>query len=420
MPPGITRRELLAGAAALALAGCAEPAQRRAHRASTGPNFLFFLADDLGRECLGAYGGTSYATPRLDALARESLRFERCFSMPQCHPTRVALLTGRYPFRTNVRWGRLPETETTFAHVLANAGYATAVSGKWQLAKLKKDPEHPARSGFATSCCWGWHEGARYWDPLIWQDGVLRSDLRERYGPDVHTDFLIEFMAKRRTGPFLAYYPMTLPHLSSRGADGAPGAKLASYPELVAEMDRQVGRTLDALDALGLANDTLVLFAADNGSPRSVTSQLGGRSVRGGKASLRDAGTNVPLLARWPGAVPAGVCSDLVDVSDFLPTLAAVAGAELPDDVTLDGRSFATSLRGEAGARAWVYSGYRKGSFLRDARWKLTNAGELYDLERDPEENAAFAEVSDTPESAAARARLEAHVRAYFPERRLP
>src|SRR5262249_21158505 len=159
------------------------------------------------------------------------------------------------------------EGEITFAHVLSRAGYATAVSGKWQLAELAKDPNHPARAGFQTSCCWGWHEGARYWDPLIWQDGRRRDDVRDRYGPDVHTDFLIESMSRHRDGPFLAYYPLTLPHLSSIGADGAPGAKLATYPELVAEMDRQVGRTLEALAALGLADDTLVLFAADNGTP---------------------------------------------------------------------------------------------------------------------------------------------------------
>jgi arylsulfatase A len=367
------------------------------------------------------HGGRPRRSVRLDALARSGLRFERCFSMPQCHPTRVALLTGRYPFRANVRWGRLPETEVTFAHVLAAAGYATAVSGKWQLAKLRKDPNHPARAGFQTSCCWGWHEGARYWDPLIWQDGVRRDDLRERYGPDVHTDFLIDFMARHRDGPFLAYYPMTLPHLSSAGADGAPGAKLTSYPELVAEMDLQVARTLDALERLGLAADTLVLFAADNGTPRGITSELAGRGIPGGKSSLTDAGTHVPLLANGPGVVRGGICSDLVDVSDFLPTLATLAHTDLPAGITLDGRSFAPQLGGEPGRpREWVYSGHRGRSFLRDERWKLTNSGALYDLTRDPDETAAIAPGADTPESAAARARLESYVRAYFPEARLP
>jgi arylsulfatase A len=411
----LTRREFIAGAAALA--GCAVRPAAPARRAA-GPNLLLFLADDLGRECLGSYGGGSYATPRLDALADEGLRFERCFAMPQCHPSRVTLLTGRYPFRTNARWGTLPAAELTFAQVLARAGYATAVSGKWQLARLADAPDHPARAGFETSCCWGWNEGPRYFEPVIWQDGRRREDVRGRYGPDVHTDFLIEFMARRRDGPFLAYYPLTLPHLS---ADGADAARPAPYAALVAELDRQVGRTLDALDALGLAERTLVLFSADNGSPRSVTSLLGGRPVRGGKSLATDAGTHVPLLARGPGVPRAGTCGDLVDLSDFFPTLAALAGAELPAGAPLDGRSFAPQLRGEPGApRAWIYSGHRGGSFLREERWKLTRDGALHDLAHDPDETAPIAPAGDTPESAAARARLHAHAQAYFPGGELP
>jgi arylsulfatase A len=408
----LTRREFIAGAAALA--GRAHP--RAAQERPGAPNILLLLADDLGRECLRSYGGSSYKTPRLDALAQTGLRFERCFAMPQCHPSRVTLLTGRYPFRTNARWGTLPAAEVTLAQALARAGYATAVSGKWQLARLADAPDHPARAGFATSCCWGWNEGPRYVEPVIWQDGRLRADVRDRYGPDVHTDFLIEFMARRE--PFLAYYPLTLPHLSS---DGADAARPASYAQLVAELDRQVGRTLDALDALGLAERTLVLFSADNGSPRSVISLRDGRPVRGGKSLATDAGTHVPLLARWPGVVPAGVCRDLVDLSDFFPTLLELAGAELPAGVPLDGRSFAPQLRGERGApRAWVYSGHRSGSFLREERWKLTREGALHDLARDPDEAAPIAPGADTPESAAARARLRAHVSSYFPGGELP
>jgi arylsulfatase A len=165
-----------------------------------------------------------------------------------------------------------------------------------------------------------------------------------------------------------------------------------------------------------------VLFLADNGSPRSVTSELAGRRIPGGKASLRDTGTHVPLLASRPGVVPAGVCPDLVDVSDFLPTLAALAGAAPPEGVTLDGRSFAPQLRGEPGQpREWVYGGDHRGqSFLRDRRWKLTNGGALYDVERDPDEVAAIGRGEDTPESAAARARLEGYARAYFPGGALP
>ena len=422
MKSDITRREfvetLLVGGAMLGLAACSKaPAPARA--AAGGPNVLLILADDLGRECLGSYGGTSYATPRLDALAAGGMRFERCFAMPMCHPSRIALLTGRYPFRTHARWGTLPESEITFGHVLEHAGYATALAGKWQMTLLRKDPDHVAKSGFQTSSCWGWHEGAVYRNAVIYVNGVVRPDLAERYSPDVHTDFLIDFMAQPRSGPFLAYYPMNLPHLSVVSADDAT---LPKYPELVAEMDRQVGRVLDALESQGHTRDTLVLFLADNGTPGGVVSKLGGRAIAGGKSQLSDAGTHVPLLASWPGVVPAGaVCPDLVDVSDFLPTLAEMTGAELPAGVELDGRSFAAQLRGRPShPRDWIYFGWSGRSFLRDERWKLLNSGELYDMVQDPDEMQPIGVGQDTADSAGARARLEAYVRAYFPKGRLP
>ena len=145
----------------------------------------------------------------------------------------------------------------------------------------------------------------------------------------------------------------------------------------MAELDRQVGRVLDALESLGKRRDTLVLFLADNGTPGGVVSKLGEREIAGGKSQLSDAGTHVPLLASWPGVVPAGaVCPDLIDVSDFLPTLAEIAGAPLPAGVELDGRSFAPQLRGRPGRpREWVYCGWAGRSFLRgDAPGSCTTA----------------------------------------------
>lgn len=379
---------------------------------------MLILADDLGRECLGSYGGSSYPTPALDRLAAEGMRFERCFAMPKCHPSRLALLTGRYPFRTNARWGTMPDSERTFGHVLAAAGYDTALSGKWQMAKLARHPDHVARMGFATSCVWGWHEGPRYLRPVIWVDGELRHDLDARYGPDVHTDFLIDFAARPRSGPFLAFYPMTLPHFSEHPGDAYPPTRRSAYAEMVAEMDEQVGRLVDALDALGHRDDTLVLFTADNGSPQNVVSRLGARDVRGGKSKLTDAGTHVPLLARWPGVVPAGgVCPDLVDLSDFLPTFAALAATAPPAGIALDGRSFAAQLRAEPGApkREWVYGGFEGRSYLRGERWKLYSTGELYDLDADPDERAPLPSESEPGDAAAARSALQAAFAALSP-----
>jgi arylsulfatase A len=409
---GWTRRELLEklglAAASLALTRCATPAPQARAAAAPRPNLVLILADDLGRECLGSYGGTSYPTPALDRLAAEGMRFERCFAMPKCHPSRVTLLTGRYPFRTNSKWGTIPDSERTFGHVLSEAGYATALSGKWQMAKLSKRPDHVAEMGFQTSATWGWREGPLYLRPLIFVDGERRQDLDARFGPDVHTDFLIDFIAQPRSEPFLAYFPMTLVHYSDRAGDAFPPDRRSAYPEMMAELDLQVGRLLDALDRLGHREDTLVLFTADNGTPQNVVSRMGEREVRGGKALLTDAGTHVPLIARWPGVVPAGTtCSDLIDLSDFLPTLAELGGAEPPAGIALDGRSFAPQLLGRPAAkREWVCGSFEGRSYLRGERWKLYTTGELFDLDADPDEHAPIAAGDETAEAAAARATL--------------
>ena len=163
---------------------------------SARPNIVFILADDVGQEVLGCYGGLSYATPRIDRLAREGMRLEHAYSMPVCHPSRVCLLTGRYPFRLgSPSWGTFPRSEEkrTVARALRVAGYATAIAGKWQLTLLGEDPEHPHRLGFDEYSLFGWHEGPRYHRPLIRQNGKVRGDVAERYGPDVYCDFLPTF-----------------------------------------------------------------------------------------------------------------------------------------------------------------------------------------------------------------------------------
>ena len=166
---------LLLGSAAIAL-GAAKP------------NIVFILADDVGDQAIGCYGGTSYSTPNLDALAAGGMRFRHCYSMPVCHPTRLALLTGQYPFRTEpAPWGTFPRhlELSTVANRLRDLGYATAVAGKWQLTLLRDEPDHPRRLGFDRWSLFGWHEGPRYYRPLIYENGELRSDVSDRYGPDV-------------------------------------------------------------------------------------------------------------------------------------------------------------------------------------------------------------------------------------------
>ena len=311
---------------------------------------------------LSCYGGESYRTAHIDDLAAESVRYQRAYAMPACHPTRICFLTGQYPRRLgNPQWGTFPQSaeKRTLPQLLRSAGYATAIAGKWQLCMLGDDPDHPHRLGFDEYCLFGWHEGPRYYEPHIRQNGQLRDDVRQRYGPDVYVEFLSDFIMTNRSRPFFAFYSMALCHAVTNDLETpvpvGPTGRYQDYGEMVAAMDDRVGKLLDVLDAHDLRRETLVVFFTDNGTPRRnidgvrdgslvespVSSVRNGLEIPGGKGQLTDAGTRVPLIIRWPGRIePGSVSNDLVDVSDFLPTLAELAGAKLPQGVCLDGKSF--------------------------------------------------------------------------------
>jgi arylsulfatase A len=398
------------------------------------PNIVLFMADDVGSEVLGCYGGTSYETPRIDALARRGARFTHCYSMPVCHPSRLAIMTGRYPFRNPAGWGKWPKGVETFAHVLGRAGYATAVAGKWQLTFLAHNPDHADELGFDQAAVFGWHEGPRFHNPMIYRNGEVWEEKQrpEVYGPEVYTEFLIDFIERNRERPFLVYYPMALCHEISDDFEPvpppAPDGHYLTFAEMVADMDDAVGRIVDAVDRLGLARNTVIMFTTDNGSPsryltevehrdgkiirrhKPVVSVRNGEEVRGGKGSLTDAGTRVPLVVRWPAETPSGVCiDDLVDFSDFLPTLADLAGASLPEGVEYDGHSFAPQLRGEQGdPREWVYSGLRGRHWVRTRCWKLYADGRLFNVCDDAAEKQPIDKSEAPAEAKAARRKLQA------------
>ena len=374
------------------------------------PNFLLIMADDVGVDAIGTYGGQSYPTPHIDSLAKEGMLFHNCHVMPVCHTTRTTLLTGRYPFRNkHPKWGTFParlESET-FASALRDAGYATAVAGKWQLGTLGKDLEQPHRMGFDEYCLFGWHEGARYYDPMLYQNGQLRADTRGSFGPDEYCDFLIDFMRRKKEEPFLAYYPMAVCHdvtddLKEPVPYGPGKNRYDTFAEMAATMDRCVGRLLKALGELELDSNTVVIFLADNGTPRSVIqeardgkyirkpvySDYRGKSVRGGKGTLKNGGTHVPLIVRWPGQIEAGsLTTYLVDASDFYSTILKLADVSEPEGLYRDGRNFAHALAGDKNPfRQWIFCEHKGRSWVRVARYKKYSTGEWFDLAKDPEE----------------------------------
>jgi arylsulfatase A-like enzyme len=394
------------------------------------PNVVLIMADDIGYECFGCYGGTSYRTPVLDGLANEGVRFEHCYSQPLCTPSRVKIMTGRSNIRNYSHFSILERDERTFGHMLQASGYRTAVAGKWQLygAEHYKDlagtGTTPAGAGFDESCLWQVGRlGSRYWNPLIERNGVPLEGLEERYGPDVFCDFVTAFIRENRDRPFLVYYPMALVHSpfvpTPSSADRESKDRQANFADMVAAMDSVVGRIVSELERLGLRENTLLLFTSDNGTGRRIKSAMGDVTIKGGKSLTTDAGTRVPLIASRPGAVPGGaVCEDLIDFSDFVPTLAELCGASLPEDVALDGRSFLPQLRGERGRpREWIYCYYnpRPGNarfperrFVRDKRWKLYWSGELFDIANDVLEEKPISPGQGGAEAVAARIKLQA------------
>jgi arylsulfatase A len=402
------------------------------------PNIVLILADDLGAESVGCYGG-HVKTPNLDALARAGVRFENCYATPYCVPSRMQFMTGRYPFRTGwtqnvwgARWRFDPKAETSFAHVLKSAGYATCVVDKWMLCYDFKDtPDNLREAGFDEHYMWRlWRDGKvtrGYWDAELWKDGRALEDGKGKYGPDLFCDYLIEFMERHADRPFLAYWPMHIPHLETatgRNAPATPDTIGSAGPggrdgvgidiqkgmgDMIAYMDALVGRVVAALDRLGIRDRTLILFTGDNGTTAGIRTRVGDRVVVGGKGKLDEAGCRVPLIANWKGRTPAGAAlDDLVDFTDFLPTLADAAGAPLPIGKVIDGRSFLPQIRGEPGRpREWVYCQLGANWFIRDLRWRLTGKDDLEDLT----DRYAPRPAGEGPEAAAARDRLQAAAR---------
>ena len=399
-----------------------------ASSAERPPNFVFLLADDVGYECFGAYGSRQYSTPRLDRMADAGARFSHCFSTPLCTPSRVALMTGMSNVRNYTEFGALLPEENTFADMFREAGYATAVAGKWQLQGTPNAAGVPPGDGFDSYCLWntGNTEGRRYWNPSIECDGEILDVREEQYGPDIFSDFLLEFIETNRDRPFFAYYPMVLPHSpfppTPHSVNPESQDEQRNFEDMVAYIDFIVGRFQDKLEELSLARHTVFLFTSDNGTHHRLRSALGGAEIRGDKGALTDAATHVPLIISAPGRIRGGrVLTDLMDFSDFLPTLAQAAGVGMPGGRTVDGISFWERLQGKQGTpREWHYTYYFPRPFaerfdnpyrhpeviwVRDRRYKLYADGKLFDMRDDPRETNALLPSSGALEEVRRRLR---------------
>jgi arylsulfatase A-like enzyme len=375
--------------------------------AAEKPNFVIITVDDLGYADIGPFGSTLNRTPHLDRMAKEGRKLTSFYAAPVCSPSRAALMTGSYAKRAlPIPHVLFPEgvnglspNEVTVAEVLKGEGYATAIIGKWHLGD---QPEFlPNAQGFDL------HFGLPYSNDMGPAADGVKSDLGKplpkpnpnakgrgqpplpllrngtvvkRVMPDdqqslveIYTDEAVRFIAEKKNEPFFLYLPHNAVHFPIY-----PGKKWAGqspngiYSDWVEEVDASVGQVLDALREQGLAERTFVLFTSDNGgTQRGLNTPL-----RGHKGSTLEGGIRVPTIAWWPGKIPAGTATDAIAGNhDLLPTLAALAGAELPVDRKLDGVDVTPQLVGDADARPahetfFYYNGLRLNA-VRHGDWKL-------------------------------------------------
>lgn len=391
--------------------------RRAADRSSRAlpPNIVIIMADDLGANELGCYGNQVHQTPHLDTLAAEGMRFLTCWATPLCSPTRAEILTGRYGFRTgwvgllDSRWNpsdHLDPDEFTFADALKPLGYQSILVGKWHLGGYPRNPEMILDSGFDEYCIWagqGLPRGAdhrgrqRFWNPALLQNGVhLPTTLRD-YAPDIVRNVMIDFMRRNADHPFVAYYPMILPHapyFKVPDPSDQLSLRAGSLKTYVEYMDHQVGEIVAAIDELGLRDRTYIMFLGDNGTANR------------GKGQMTERGVRVPLIVRGPEVkFPGTVNHGVVDLSDILPTVAELAGAKLPDELEIDGKSFAPLLRGETeSVRDWVFSYLQDQQMLRDERWLLEGDNRFYDCGDHRDSSTGCRDVTEEPDTEAIKA----------------
>ncbi len=405
--------------------------------ASDKPNVVLIFADDLGYGDLGCYGATQWQTPNLDQLAKEGRRFTDFYvAQAVCSASRAALLTGCYPNRIGIFGALNPsskvgisEKESTLAKVLKPQGYVSGIFGKWHLGH--HDKFLPTRHGFDeyfglpySNDMWPAHPTARNFPPLPLLDGttIVENDFRDQARlTTAYTERAVAFINKHHQQPFFLYAPHTMPHVPLFVSDKFKGkSKQGLYGDVSEEIDWSVGQILKALKKHKLEEKTLVIFTSDNGPWLSYGNHAGiTAGLREGKGTTFEGGVRVPCLMRWPGKIPAGsVSREPAMTIDLLPTLAAFAGAKLPE-LPLDGKDIGSLLTGEGKSPHAAYFFWWGGELqaLRSGKWKLhfpheyrSLAGEpgrdgkpgkyvtkktgleLYDLQSDPRETTNVAD----------------------------
>ena len=379
-------------------------------QAAPRPNFVIIFTDDQGYGDLGCFGSTSIRTPHVDRLAEEGCRFTNFMvASPVCTPSRAALLTGCYPKRVGLhqhvlfpqsRKGLNPD-EHTIADHLKSLGYATACFGKWHLGHhaetlprqngfdsyfgipYSNDMNHPDNKGKphrASDELWRDQSSAvTHWNtPLVENEEIIELPVDQRMVTRRYTDRAIEFVEEHQSEPFFLYLPHSMPHIPLYVPEDAydPDPQNA-YTCVIEHIDAEVGRIVETIRELGLAENTYLIYASDNG-PWLRFKNHGGSAgpLRDGKGTTFEGGQRVPCVMWAPGRIPAGSqCDELVGTIDLLPTIASITSSELPDNRVIDGVDASALLHGSCDETLreefLYYSSHGILEGIRQGKWKL-------------------------------------------------
>ena len=396
--------------------------------AATGrPNIVLILADDIGYGIPTVNGGETYQTPNIDRLAAAGMRFTQCYGSPLCSPSRTMFMTGKYNFRNYNEWGVLGLDQQMMSNVLQDAGYKTYVAGKWAFDGGDVSIKGHGFDDYSVWSAFLGDNGSHYKTPRIYENNGYLPDnvVNGKYGDDIFTDRVLSFIRDNKKNNFFVYFPITLCHSpysptpdDPQYASWDPKSPSDStyFPSMVKYMDKKIGMLADSLRAWKLFNNTIFMFAGDNGTPHGIWFTQDGVYQEGSKSATNTYGTHVPLIVTWPaGGLRGGqVNNNLIDFTDFTATVFEAAGVTAPADYgTVDGVSFLNQLRGLPNTpRDWVFCHYKPDTdaqngnvvrrWINNTQYKLYDStGRFYNIVLDPEEKKPIKKSRMTPEERA-------------------
>jgi arylsulfatase A len=379
-------------------------------RPTSKPNVILIMADDIGFECLSINGSTSYKTPVLDSLARNGINFTRTISQPLCTPSRVKIMTGKFNYRNYDYFTYLNPKEKTFGNLFKENGYKTAIVGKWQLNGIEHrlegydDNTRPNHFGFDEYSLWQLTKvksfGERFANPLIEQNGKILPRDKNAYGPDIVSNYAIDFIKRNKDEAFFIYYPMLLVHSPFVPTPDSPEWESLDtrskpdnrfFTDMVAYMDKLIGKIVNTLNEQGIADNTLIMFVGDNGTKNTLISQTKNGSVRGAKGNTITHGNHVPMVAHWPDQIKTPKSyNGLINFSDFYATFSDLLGVPhktdglsimevLTSQKSLDRETVATYYDPMWSPSVTQY----RNVFVQNTRYKLYKDGRFFDMEND-------------------------------------